>query len=216
VPQYTINTISRNPATWARLALRAYLRECKRRARDFRPVMPRMLAVLRENMAEVFENEGAVDGEPRWAQNSRNPIRFHGKMTRRFRIANGRTLVATYFPSYAQWKAYNYPGRKIMELTGKLKVQLTGSSQTGANAPYVRMMRTRLSFGTNYTQYPLGVGRPRSRRDSLRGADQGGVLNDGRENYYPMEPREIFRVTEANLERIEDIALDHITGTVGP
>ncbi|MFA4973520.1 MAG: hypothetical protein WC683_12980, partial [bacterium] len=201
MPHYSINTISRNPATWARLALRAYLRDCQRRARDFRPVMPRMLAVLQQNMVEVFDAEGAVDGEPRWKENSRRPIRFHGKLTRTFRLGGGRSFTTTYFPSYAQWKAINYPGRKIMELTGKLRRQLTGGSQTGINAPYVRYMRKRLSFGTNYTQYPLGVGRPRSRRDSLRGADQGGVLNDGRSNYYPMDPREIFRITEANLER---------------
>jgi hypothetical protein len=211
VPHYTINTISRNPATWARLALRRYLVECKRRARDFRPVMPQMLTVLRENMAEVFEAEGAVDGEPRWAENSRRPIRFHGKVTRRFKVASGRTLVATYFPSYAQWKAINYPGRKIMELTGKLKQQLTDGTDPSR---YVKFMRTRLTFGTNYTNYDRVPGRPRSGRDRTRGADLGGVLNDGRENYYPMEPREIFRVTEANIERIQDIALDHVTGTV--
>jgi hypothetical protein len=211
VPHYTINTISRNPATWARLALRRYLVECKRRARDFRPVMPQMLTVLRENMAEVFEAEGAVDGEPRWAENSRRPIRFHGKVTRTFGLGGGRSFTTTYFPSYAQWKAINYPGRKIMELTGKLKSQLTDG---GDPSRYVRFMRTRLTFGTNYTNYDRVPGRPRSGRDRTRGADLGGVLNDGRENYYPMEPREIFRVTEANIERIQDIALDHVTGTV--
>lgn len=236
MPHYSINTISRNPATWARLALREYLRECKRRARDFRPIWPRVLPILYDNMAEVFEKEGAVDGEPRWKDNSRRPIRFHGKVTRGFavsgpspmqaanpsfagwnitrqlRLSGGRRVWMTYFPSYAQWKAINYPGRKIMELTGKLRRQLTGVSDTA----YQRRTRRTLSFGTNYNDFFGVPGRPRSGRDRTRGADLGGVLNDGRENYYPMEPREIFRVTEANLERIEDIALDHITGTVEP
>lgn len=127
----------------------------------------------------------------------------------------------TYFPSYAQWKAINYPGRKIMELTSKLKQQLTDGTDPSR---YVKFMRTRLTFGTNYTNYDRVPGRPRSGRDRTRGADLGGVLNDGRSNYYPMDPREIFngpggdaaRITKANIERIQDIALDHITGTVGP
>jgi hypothetical protein len=210
MPRYDITTISRNPDTWLRLGLRQYLNDCKRRARDLRPLWPEVLTIIHDNMREVFDNEGAVDGQPRWADLSRRPIGFHGKMTRTFRTSRGGyPLRMTYNPSYAQWKAYNYPGRKIGQLSGKLRAQLVGAR---ANPAYVRMTRGKLTFGTDYTRYPLGVGRPRSRRDRLTG-DLGGIFNAGRENYYPMPAREIFRVTDASIEQIFGMAVVHIMGS---
>ena len=207
----TINTTSVRPEVWIRQGLRAWLRQCRDRARDMRPAWPAVLGVLQRNMVEVFENEGAVDGEPRWAENSRRPIHFHGKVTRTFPLIGGGTMTSTYFPSYAQWKAMNYPRAKIMELTGKLRRQLTGGSQTGPNAPYIRQQRGKLVFGTNYEQYPLGAGRPRSGRDRLTG-DLGGINDAGRTDYYPMEPRELFRITEASLDEISEHIADYVYG----
>ena len=208
MPRYTIHTISRNPATWIRLGVRAYLHDCKRRAMDMRPAWPYVLAVLRRNMEEVFDNEGAVDGEPRWKENSRRPIHFHGQVTRTFRLPGGRSFSSTGFPSYAVWKKLNYPGAKIMELTGKLRQQLT---DPGDPTRYVRFQKSKLIFGTNYEQYPLGAGRPRSGRDRLTG-DLGGINDAGRTDYYPMEPRELFRITEASLDEISEHIADYVYG----
>ena len=230
MPRYTIHTISRNPATWIRLGVRAYLHDCKRRAMDMRPAWPYVLAVLRRNMEEVFDNEGAVDGEPRWASNSTNPIRFHGKMdtTAARAIAQGfgarghlraklmGRLVGTQH-SYRSWKRLAYPGRKIMELTGFLKDQLT----TGDGA-HVYTTRGKLVYGSQYqgftirTQHApdaLHTERPRSPRDNFsRGMDLGGVLDAGRTDYYPMEPRELFRITEASLDEISEHIADYVYG----
>jgi len=208
----TINTTSVRPEVWIRQGVRAWLRQCRDRARDMRPVWPAVLGVLQRNMVEVFENEGAVDGEPRWAENSRRPIHFHGKVTRNFPAPSYYGgFTDTYFPSYAQWKKMNYPRAKIMELTGKLRTMLTKPSLNTANAPYVKMQRGKLIFGTNYEQYPLGEGRPRSAKDRLTG-DLGGINDAGRTDYYPMEPRELFRITEASLDEISEHIADYVYG----
>jgi len=64
--------------------------------KDFTPVWPKVAEVVRAALARGFEQEGNVYG--RWAP-----------------------LTAR----YASWKRRHYPGKKILELTGRLKGSLT-------------------------------------------------------------------------------------------
>jgi hypothetical protein len=180
-----------------------FLRGVRRRGRDLRPVWPEVVREIQKNEALVFYNEGAVEGEPRWEELSNNPIRFHGGM------------------SYAAWKAQNYPGRKIMEKTGKLRRQVVGITP-GA---LIRQYRRKLVYAINYPEYADDDGvdnRPRSPRDRLTG-DQAGILDSGRpgrpydENWlggqHPMEPRTIFRIMQNAADRMAQKIAGYLTDT---
>ena len=178
-------------------AINGYCRDVRRRGRDLTPCWDDVLEVLYRNEMEVFRNEGAVDGEPRWPRLSRRPIRFH-------HIVNpftGKWQIV----SYEDWKRLHYPGRKIGHLTGKLEEQVTGISGDA----FVRKGPRRLTFGTKYEDYKDVPGRPRSPGDKLTG-DLGGIMSEGREDYFPMEAREIFRVTDASREEIGEAAVDYL------
>jgi hypothetical protein len=190
----------------ARNAAMEFGRGVRSRMTDLRPVWPGVRGVLYRNEQEVFEKEGAVAGETKWELNSNNPIRFH-------KTRDGKTNLG-----YLTWKRVNYPQAKIMELTGKLRRMVTGVTQNA----YVREFRHKMVFGTDYADFSLLPKRPRSKRDRLVG-DMGGVLDSGRRGkpydakglggQYPMEPRTIFRVTQASADEMADLVVDYITGT---
>lgn len=187
----------------ARRGVAQYVREIRARGRDMRPAWDDVLDVIHRREKMLFENEGADTEHGPWPPLSNNPIRFH--------------RIAGLMVGYATWKAHFYPGRKILELTGKLKRQVTGEDDTG----YLRRGVRRLTFGTEYANYDRVPGRPRSSRDRLTG-DLGGITAEGRPDYFPMEPREIFRVDAPYVDEIADRALDYLLdapegsgGTVG-
>lgn len=60
-------------------------------------------------------------------------------------------------PEYEKWKHKNYPGAKILELTGKLRASLTGPSADGS---VFRLQRQSLEIGTDLqtrSGYTLGL-----------------------------------------------------------
>lgn len=186
----------------ARNAAMEYARNVRARAADLTPAWPAVIRVIQRNEAVVFYNEGAVDGEPRWPELSDKPIRFHGGL------------------GYETWKGLNYPGRKIMELTGKLRRQAVGIIP-GA---LIRTYRRKLVYGVDYPNYDGVENRLRSPKDRLRrGQDQGGVLDSGRPGkpydanglggQHPMEARTIFRIMQSAADRMADEIVSYLTGT---
>lgn len=184
-------TITVNHNDIARRGLAQYWREVKRRGHDLRPAWDAVLDVIHRREARLFENEGADSEHSRWAELSDRPIRFH-------RL--GGVMVG-----YATWKRATHPGRKILELTGRLKAQLTGENDEA----YCRRGVRRLTFGTDYTDYSGVPGRPRSPLDRLTG-DLGGITANGRTEYFPMEAREPIRVDWPFAHEIGDRALDYL------
>lgn len=186
----TTITLQLDTDTVARLAGREFLRGVKERARDLRPVWPGIRGVIYRNQIEVFDAEGDVDGMGEWAPLKNGGKKFHGGL------------------GYATWKGINYPGRKILELTGKLRRMVTGVTPNA----FVQENRTSLIFGTDYDDYSAVPGRPRSQRDRLTG-DQGGILDSGRAEYYPMEARTIFRIKQSSADEMADLVTDYLTQT---
>ena len=101
-----------------RVALRPVLRGMRDRGRDFRPCYNRALNVIFAHEAQLFRQEGETLDKQRWAELA---------------------------PVYKTWKGKAYPGRKILELTGKLVRQLSGEG-----GHYERRMKTKLVMGSNY------------------------------------------------------------------
>lgn len=169
-----------------------YVKEIKERAKDLRPAWDAVLTAL--HMAEValFMNQGKSTGNPAgWDPLSDRPIRFHK--------INGEMV------GYATWKHLTYPGKKIGELTGKLRRQLTGEDNTA----YVQRGVRKLTFGTNYEDYSGVSGRPRSGRDRLTG-DLGGIASEGRSNYFPMPARLPIDLSTGDEYFVADRLLDYI------
>jgi len=79
--------------------VRGALLSLRHAVQDIRPALPRVVTRFRIQMATRFRTEGASGPSGRWKALS---------------------------PRYATWKAKNYPGRKILELTGALKGSLVG------------------------------------------------------------------------------------------
>jgi hypothetical protein len=190
----------------ARNAAMEFGRSVRSRMNDLRPVWPGIRGVIYRNEMQVFDAEGAVAGETKWALNSNNPIRFH-------KTRDGKTNLG-----YLTWKRLNYPQAKIMELTGKLRRMVTGVTQNAL----VREYRRKLVFGTDYDDFSAVPRRPRSGRDRLVG-DLGGVLDSGRAGraydaqglggQYPMDARTIFRITQASADEMADLVVNYLTRT---
>jgi phage gpG-like protein len=92
------------------------------RASDMSPVFKEIAADFRRMEAEQFSSEGSRSGSP-WAQLS---------------------------PDYAAWKAKNFPGKAILQLSGLLLESLTG------NNPYSveEISKTQMLVGT---RVPYGI-----------------------------------------------------------
>lgn len=159
----------------------------KERERDLRPAWDGVLEQVYLSEKNLFANEGRTAEEPKWAPLKNGGAKFHKGV------------------GYRDWKAINFPGKKILSLTGKLERMLT----TDGGGAYVARRTRRLVFGTNYTNYAGVPGRPRSRRDRLTG-DLGGITAEGRNEYYPMEARTPIRLDAASAAAIGMPLVDHL------
>lgn len=166
-----------------------FRRQVLERADDIRCTWDRVLEIIWDYEEQLFESEGRTSEHPRWQDLSDNPIRFHGGL------------------GYRTWKEENYD-TPILELTGKLKAQLTGYTQ--GEAPFIGREHTRLTFGTNYETFAGVEYRPRSPLDRTAGNDIGGMHAEGRTRYYPMRARPPIRVTRREAFEITDAILDWV------
>lgn len=172
-------------ASWA---LDKYLRECRVRGYDMRPAWDDVLAELYLHEYQLFENEGRTTEHPRWVELSDHPLPF-------YRDAAGRSL------GYKTWKSLHYPGRKILELTGKLKKQLAGL-EPGA---FVRRMMGSLTLGSNY---PLPGGEDLGGLHAVgRGPKPGRV---GRGGVPAMPARPPIRIDQPVIDKLCEPVLRHI------
>ena len=172
----------------------------KERERDLRPAWDGVLEQVYLSEKNLFANEGRTAEEPKWAKLSNKPISFHGPAAQ-----DRLTKKTTKLFGYRDWKAINFPGKKILHLTGKLERMLT----TESGGAHVARRTRRLVFGTNYTNYAGVPGRPRSKRDRLTG-DLGGITAEGRRDYYPMEARTPIRLDAASAAAIGMPLVDHL------
>lgn len=166
------------------------------RAEDVSCTWDAVLKIIYEAEKKVFANDGQTAEHPRWAALSNQPIRFHGGV------------------GYADWKR-GYGGRAhiqahqggggILELSGKLRRQLTGEDPA-----YLLQENRHLEFGSNYETFSGVPGRPRSPLDRTDGNDIGGMHAEGRKNYYPMPERMPMRLVKRNVNDIADRMMDWV------
>jgi hypothetical protein len=170
----------------ALVAWNKYMHEVRSRADDVSCAWDAVLRVICEAEERVFASEGQTSEHPRWADLSDRPIRFHGGL------------------GYVTWKAEN-DGRGILELTGKLRGQLTGLT-----AGHLWRAPQHLEFGSDYETFSGVPGRPRSPLDRTAGNDIGGMHAEGRKNYYPMPERMPMRLVKRNVNDIADRMMDWV------
>lgn len=116
-----------------------------------------------DTVRKVFEFEGAVDGRRKWAPLS---------------------------PSYAEEKRKRYPGKKILERTGRLKRSYL---QKGAEGNVYERTKTTLKLGSNLKDEK---GRPLGARLSMGWVR---INKDGSKKRVPGRP--ILMITEAQRRR---------------
>lgn len=186
-------------ADLAQLAFSHYVPDVMRRARNVSPAWNAVSAYLKQTIVEVFASEGQTSEHPRWAELSDRPVPFH-------RDHFGHPM------SYADWKMFAYPGRGILELTGKLKRQLTRGEAGGGHEEF---HPTRYVLGSDYETYAGVPGRPRPSpphvpHDRTNGHDIGGVLAEGRRGRYEMPARMPIRLTARNVRNVADMVMDWV------
>jgi len=189
--------------------LAAYIPAYKARCEDFGPIWDMTRAIVFLQVGEVFENEGEVEGFGRW--DTEGPA------------------------EYKEWKTKHFPSKKILELTGRLRAQLTGKSgdhfeerskrhiTIGSNYPVKGSSGQRSAWWTTDVGdnvLPFG-GRWSMNPDS---EDIGGIHAEGQsagisaimtsrgEVPAPNE-RTQFRMTDEYIAAIADLAVDHATDT---
>lgn len=119
---------------------------------DFaRFVFPKMVPIFEAEVARQFAAEGQGPNRGSWAELS---------------------------PAYGEWKEAHYPGKPILELTGKLREALTSSSADGALRDYDE---SSFNYGTQGIEYASrhqsGTGRMPDRPPFDFGAEfERGVL----------------------------------------
>jgi hypothetical protein len=182
------------------VAMRAYLRGMRDRGRDFRPCYDEAMNIIFSHEAQLFRQEGETLDEARWAELS---------------------------PAYNTWKNKAYPGRAILELTGKLVRQLTGKS----GDHYEKRQMTKLVMGSNY---PI---KWRGGADDLGGLHMSGRAGHGetfttvrhalpdwqgggtwetqrhsKASVPPMPARPPIRTSEYIANELADLFGDHLMG----
>lgn len=150
------------------VAMRVFMRGMRDRGLDFRPCYDEALNLIFAHEAQLFRQEGETLDEARWAELS---------------------------PAYETWKDKTFPGRGILELTGKLMRQLTGEG-----GHYEKRERTKLVMGSNY---PI---RWRGGSDDL-----GGLHMSGRQLGNPMPARPPIRTSPALANELLDLFVDYWT-----
>jgi len=179
MPNVTIN-LTRE---WVgRVAVGAYKRAIKARARDLRPAWDAVLMAIHWHEAVLFANEGANTEEARWEELSNNPHPARQNL------------------GYRDWKARHYPNRGILELTERLRRQLSGTDNTA----FVRRGVRKLIFGSNI---PLAGGHDLG---GLHATGRLGMatIGGGGGNYMP--PRSPIRVDRPYEDEIGDAVLDYL------
>lgn len=149
--------------------MRAVLHGMKQRARNFRSCYDEALNLIFAHEAQLFRQEGETLNNARWAE-----------------LSEG----------YAAWKDKTFPGRGILELTGKLKRQLTGEG-----GHYEKREATKLTMGSNY---PI--------RWSRGSDDLGGLHMSGRKSGPPMPARPPIRTSPGLEIELTDLFADYLMG----
>ncbi len=159
----------------AQVGLRRYLRTLSGRANDLYPVWDKVLDILYEAQSELFEREGKKGEYSKWTRLS---------------------------PRYKKWKDEHYPGKPILELTGRFWVNMTRPSGQHTEI----RERRRLTWGSDHKVsggHDLGGIHAEGRRAIT------GQLRLGRDSSY-MPAREPIRITKTNVNDIADVVVDHI------
>ena len=91
------------------------------RAQNLTPIWPEVKTRLHEIISDAFEHEGGSTAAGRWAPLS---------------------------AKYAVWKARNFPGKPILERTGRLRASITGGpEETVVMAPHRLLLQSQVPYG---------------------------------------------------------------------
>lgn len=158
-------TATADREAFVQAGMAAYADDINERMRDVSDAWPDCVEAIFEHESEVFRNEGETAEHAPWAPLS---------------------------DSYAAWKARVAPGKPILQLTSRLRRQLTGES----GDHYERREPTRLTIGSDYI--------------ISGGADLGGIHAVGRQLPPPMPARPPFRVTQGLSDTLGLTIADHV------
>ena len=176
-----------------RLGLAKVAKEIIERLNDVRPAWDAVRALIFLQEEEVFDAQGEVEGFMAW-----DPL--------------GPTR-------YAQWKQEFFPGKPILQLSGRMKNQLTG--RTGDH--YEARTPTTLCIGSNYpvagssgqrsNWMTEGIGEAVLARRWSLDADRedvagiqviGTIFNDAG-TWRPVPPRSPIRITQSYADLFGDV-----------
>lgn len=178
MPERTVNvTLELDGEALRRVALRPLLRGMRDRAQDFRPCYDEARNLIFAHEAQLFRQEGETLDESRWAELS---------------------------PAYKTWKDKAFPGRKILELTGKLVRQLTGES----GDHYELRRKTKLVLGSDY---PI---KWRGGSDDLGGLHMSGRQASKKVAAMPARPP--IRTSDYLANELTDLFADYLMGVERP
>ena len=155
-----------------------YAHEMRVRADDVSPAWDAVRAIIFASTEDRFAKEGRRGGFRKWKALSRKPSKWLGGL------------------SYKDWKEENFPGNPILELTSRMRDQLSGLSGDHFEWRERRFM----VIGSN-----LPV-------DSGEGHDLGGIHAVGR-RWPPMAARPPFGITITDERDIVNVLVDYVTGT---
>jgi len=118
-------------------------------------------------------------------------------------------------PEYLEWKDRMFPQARLMELTGRLKQQVTG--QSGDH--FEERTNTRLTIGSN-ALVGSGAGKRYGINAESSSEDVGGVQAEGEGWYFsPVTHRPIrrprrpvFQITKRDVSQIAKAILDYVLG----
>jgi len=165
-------------AAIAQRAFAQYAQQLNARLADLRPAWDAVRAIIFASTADRFEKEGRRGGFRKWRALSNTPNKWCDWM------------------GYKDWKMLHFPGKPILQLTGRLRDQLTGIS----GDHFEWRERSFMMIGSNY---PV---------DSGEGHDLGGIHAVGR-RFPPMPARSPFGITITDEKNIVDAIVDYVTGT---
>jgi len=155
-----------------------YAQQLRERAANVHPAWDAVRAIIFASTEDRFEKEGRRGDFRKWRALSNKPSRWLGGL------------------SYRQWKEENFPGNPILELTGRMRDQLTGLS----GDHYEERSPFHLTIGSNLPG------------ESGEGHDLAGIHAVGR-RWPPMPARPPFGITITDANKITDVLVDYVTGT---
>ena len=155
-----------------------YAQQMQARAQDVSPAWDAVRDVIFASTEARFEKEGRRGGFRKWRALKNNPSRWLDGL------------------GYKDWKRLHFGDNPILELTGRLRDQLSGLS----GDHYEVRSHEHMTIGSN-----LPV-------DSGEGHDLGGIHAVGRK-WPPMAARPPFGITTTDVNDIADVLVDYVTGT---